>query len=83
MSEMVERVARAMKLRASQPVENLKSLEPVLVGSLGDAWPYLARAAIEAMREPTEGMCKAHWQTCEVGGGNAAAWRAMIDEALK
>jgi hypothetical protein len=49
MNEMVERVARAMRKRAALPVANLESLEPVLVGSLGDAWFYLARAAIEAM----------------------------------
>jgi hypothetical protein len=46
----VEAVARAMKSFAAQPLGNLESLEPVLVGSLGDAWPHLARAAIAASR---------------------------------
>lgn len=56
-------VARAMKARASQPVANLKSLEPVLVGSLGDAWPYLARAAISAHLEALE---RAGWKLVTV-----------------
>ena len=34
-----------------------------------------ARAAIEAMREPTEAMESAAWGSCDV-------WRAMIDAAL-
>lgn len=56
MTEMVERVARAMKKRASQPLANIPSLEPVLVGSLSDAWDCLAEAAIAAMREPADAM---------------------------
>ena len=50
--DLVQRVADAMQERAKHPVANLDSLEPVLVTCLGDAWKYLARAAIEAMREP-------------------------------
>lgn len=46
--DMVGPVARAMKQFAAQPLGNLESLEPVMVGSLGDAWKYLARAAIAA-----------------------------------
>jgi hypothetical protein len=44
MSEMVERVARA--------------IEDSLNSDLDDAWKKAARAAIEAMREPTEEMVK-------------------------
>jgi len=86
MSEMEKRVALAMKEFASQPLANLDSLEPVLVGSLGDAWVHLARAAIGAMREPTERMIDA-------GTDNGWAdysresfsyiWRETIDAALK
>lgn len=40
-----------------------------------------ARAAIGAMREPTEAMDRAGWDTrCE---SPSSAWRDMIDEALK
>mgnify|MGYP000620788965 CR=1 FL=1 len=48
-----------------------------------------ARAAIEAMREPTTRMVQAHAQECagdadEAGPKRiAAAWRAMIDAALE
>lgn len=48
-SEMVTAMALAMKKRAAEPLANIPSLEPVLVGSLGDAWPYLARDALSAI----------------------------------
>ena len=91
---MVERVAAAMKKRAAEPLYNISTLEPVLVGSLGDAWKHLARAAIVAMREPTEDMCEAGehsnflmWSPEEGEGLDGAnmekAWHAMIDAALK
>jgi hypothetical protein len=46
-----------------------------------------ARAAIEAMREPTEAMKHAtdevHWgYSCAVCGGLTEGWYAMIDAAL-
>jgi hypothetical protein len=79
MSEMVDRVAAAIR--------------PLLYGSdlmadseVGD----IARAAIEAMREPTEAMVEAGWDTgLEYGPGDALAvnpevcFSAMIDAALK
>ncbi len=90
MSEMVERVARAMEKRASQPLANLESLEDVLVGSLGDAWWYLAYAAIAAMHEPTEAMLEPASELLldghieiEAAEANARGiWRAMIRGAL-
>lgn len=54
MNEMIQRVATAMKKRVKLPLGNITSLEPVLVGSLGDAWPHIALAAIEAMRKPDD-----------------------------
>ena len=39
-----------------------------------------ARAAIEAMREPTEAMVTARFNV--LGQGGKAEWEAMIDEAL-
>jgi hypothetical protein len=70
MSEMVERVARAMEARSA--------IEPVTIEDV-------ARSAIEAMREPTEGMVDA---TQELIRGQKpfstiGMWQAMIDEALK
>lgn len=41
----------AMKKRAAQPVANLRTLENVLTGSLGDTWIYLVRAAIEDLEK--------------------------------
>lgn len=49
--EIVKIMTQAMKKRAAQPLANIESLEPVLVGSLGDAWPYLVRAALTALEE--------------------------------
>jgi len=83
---MVERVARAMRQRAKEPLANLNSLELVLVGSLGDAWPYLARAAIYVLREPTGAMVKAGYRDDSEYANDedtADQWRRMIDEALK
>lgn len=97
MSEMVERMVRAMQQRAKEPLGNIETLEPVSVGSLGDAWPYLARAAIEAIREPTSEMLSAATDieierpgndetnsTFELWPKEAdGVWRAMVDAALK
>lgn len=87
MSEMVERVAKAMELVMIQ--------RQGMFGTSRDASSALARAAIEAMREPTEEMIDSanataaywHHDTSEV----ESEWReemlqeyqAMIDEALK
>lgn len=77
MSEMVERVARAMYAH-----DSYKEGEP--------AWEdhseqfrvvqrARARVAIEAMREPTEEMYQAGWGR---GGTPDVIWPAMIDAAL-
>ena len=83
MSEMVERVARAIEQRASERQDL-------------NAWRDYARAAIEAMREPTDAMArKADGLTDLVGPYEEAntpearqdefkcAWRAMIDKAIQ
>jgi hypothetical protein len=83
---MVERVAAAMRERSKQPLGNIESLEPVLVGSLGDAWFYLARAAIEAIREPTAEMLLADNLTFsenKYAGECTDIWWPMVDEARK
>jgi hypothetical protein len=68
MSEMVERVALIMRAACAQP----------------DTWENRARAAIEAMREPTEAMIAAsnrEWDG-RMSHRSSGAWRAMIDAAL-
>ena len=72
MTTMIERVARAICLSQTQSERVWQSFFPE------------ARAAIEAMREPTEAMRAA---VREVGGIQAvayanAAWPTMIDAAL-
>lgn len=83
MNKMIERVARAMQKRAAEPVGNIPSLEPVLVGSLGDTWAVLAEAAIAEMREPTDEMIEAYYNTDRdfSTGPSRDRWRAMIDAA--
>lgn len=56
-------------------------------------WHEMARAAIEAMREPTQAMIDAVYEDCkgrscifnhDVGGEDVEAfWRAMISAALE
>ena len=82
---MIERVAQAMQ-RASRP--------DALVNSYAI---FLARVAIEAMREPTEAMWEAGKHRCHgvdlndgsrrvcggyLGETSAEQWRRMIDAAL-
>lgn len=82
MSEMVERVARAI-------ADNIQAALPA--GVVLD-YGYASRAAIAAMREPTKAMEKAgeeldDWGvSSDPGPGHASAlahWHVMIDEALK
>lgn len=82
MSEMIDRVARAI---AAREAEIMVGADPTHQSADPRA---LARAAIEAMREPTDAMTySGSWA---VGpGGSAAkkaelakAYRAMIDAAL-
>jgi hypothetical protein len=71
MSEMVELVAAS-----------LREANPGLVNP--EAWPWLtlARAAIAAMRVPTEAMKAAAHDNVQ-GEHYDLAWFHMIDEALK
>lgn len=80
MSEMIERVAKAI----------LDKMDLTDGLNITSATTY-AKAAIEAMREPTEEMInaeteqgKVHWDySCQICGGAKFAWQAMIDAALK
>jgi uncharacterized protein YaiI (UPF0178 family) len=74
---MVERVARAMA--ANPPGEWYEERDGKTILAR-DLMPT-ARAAIEAMREPTEAMIEARFRT--LGNGGQSEWQAMIDAALK
>lgn len=73
MSEMGERVARALFMRA-HPRESVEPNSQLWHSFLGQA-----EVAIEAMREPTDAMVEEG-----AGRGNVrVTWSMMIDEALK
>ena len=90
MSEMVERVGRAIDPRGWETQDGLRQYSP-------DYWASetqtecrkeliaRARRAIAAMREPTEAMTRAGWEhtgdPCWLHNV-ADAWRAMIDAAV-
>ena len=81
MSEMVERVARA--IRAVMTPEAHPAFDD-MGPTLRDLYASYARAAIEAMREPTEDMFGA-WLVVQESSEALqwdACWRAMIDAAL-
>lgn len=75
MNDMVEKVARAMHAK-----DRVKMAASWVDTSEGDKWGYLtmARAAIEAMREPTKTMA-----SLNLSEDDSSVWRAMINEALK
>ncbi len=86
MSEMVERVAYAIA-KAEQP--NM-GLSWCMNAPNRERCCVLARAAIEAMREPAEAMVEKGSETMDGDdnfyiGTRAAkeAWQAMINEAMK
>jgi hypothetical protein len=83
-SEMVERVALAMQEAAEGPVMFSANFWPDS-NRPDAAYTKLARAAIAAMREPTEAMIEAsnrEWDG-RMSHRSSGAWQAMIDEALK
>jgi hypothetical protein len=85
MSEMIEQVAKAMwDVRRAHANKDGIFLEFWGDGTVPKANGIMeeARAAINAMREPTEVMQKAARE--QTGQQSYAdVWRAMIDEALK
>ena len=56
--------------------EMIERVADVLVATRDQSKLLQARAAIAAMREPTEAMCTQ-------GHSDVVRWRAMIDEALR
>jgi hypothetical protein len=82
MTDIVERVARA-----SCEADGFDPDDPLCTGSedlLWTSWKAGARAAIAAMREPSEAMEQAYYAACDVNG--MCLWkhgyRVMIDAAL-
>ena len=76
MSEMVERCAMAMHKAGFFP--NVIPWEKC-AEAYREERRMFARAAIEAMREPTAEMVVAAWRS----EGTSEIWQAMIEEALK
>lgn len=79
MSEMIDRVARAMAANDSGPEGS--TLFAFHWREFGEGYVRNARAAIEAMREPTQKM-----SVSGVGGDpeeDAQTYRQMIEAALK
>ena len=86
MSEMVERVARALRFRfhgIAPDIEGFAILDMATGDTIGD-WRDQARAAIEAMREPTDEMLRGHSDNVDGLDPETARkdWEAMIDAAL-
>jgi len=79
MSEMVEHVARAMADKLSE--QQFGSTTPWHDPEFRQNAMEVARAAIKAMREPTENMIRAGYLADTLALEDA--WREMIDEALK
>lgn len=88
-NQMVERVARALAAHSWELGGNDHSKEPFV----DRRWPHYtgqARAAIEAMRDPTPTMIRAAYLTYDSEGQGGVdpeqaehAWRSMIDAALQ
>lgn len=79
MSEMVDLVVKAL-WSAQQDSARQK---PLTVAE-HIAYECMARAAIDAMREPTEAMLNAGMKAVGyLNCGGRTEWQAMIDEALR
>jgi hypothetical protein len=88
MSEMVERVARAMAADYNIRHDCQHDFDDVFFPeTVRDEWRLTARAAMVAMREPTPGMERAAYdlgQQAPLGTVTYAdLYRAMIDAALE
>lgn len=93
MSEMIERVAHAVSAEMARQLGASPApgrvWDPSSWTASGDVvnLESVARAAIEAMREPTDEMKaheEVHWgYSCNICGGLTEGWYAMSDAALK
>jgi hypothetical protein len=86
MSEMIERVAKALfefvEYDGSMGNFNPQYFETI-PESHRDFWLRKAKIAIWAMREPTEAMVRSVESHILSACSPEAIWRAMVDEALK
>jgi len=86
MSEMIERVAEAIWDARIERGGPGRTLMPWPLYPEADWCRATARAAIEAMREPTEKMLEAGdlpgWDDYVTAGLSKEIWQAMIDAAL-
>lgn len=80
-ASMVERVARAMADRSKARVAGLHLLNAIPMDGEED-FMKMARAAIEAMREPTEAMVKAGSSMYCNEYEAPDIWEDMIDAAI-
>lgn len=86
---MVEQVARALCKEASIDPDKSDEWAPGVDRKNWESRIGAARAAIGAMREPTEAMVDAGSDIEDIDGNDIGltaaqdAWQAMIDEALK
>lgn len=81
MSEMIERVAKALYDNMCLANPHVMVTWEALQLDLKSYYSELARAAIEAMREPTDEM----WAACEQAKADfeaGIAWPVMIDAAV-
>lgn len=87
---IIERVARA--IWGEEPIQHFEQKFEDLIPMEQEAWRVMARAAVAAMREPTEAMLGSTDKDGLLGGygygddcyeANAGmVWQAMIDAAL-
>ena len=90
MSEMTERVRKALREAEAEwdRVAHTDAYFPTAHGHHDHMGLALARAAIEAMREPTDAMISASseegvgWGDDNARGYVKAEWQAMLDAAL-
>jgi len=88
MTEMIERVALAMwRQREATFPKFTQRMTPDNIDRSSGAWAAMllqARAAIEAMREPTDAMTQAPTFNDMFGPCEAKeCWQDMVDEALR
>ncbi len=98
MSEMVERISRKLvemairqRRRFDTDPARLEEMLPAMVDMHWTEWKGEARAALEAMREPTEDMAERGCYAIAAEPGSSAdsaesakrCWQTMIDKALQ
>ena len=89
---MIEQVARGIYINQKPETWTSGDPWPRLTDGVRECYRDMARAAIEAMRQPTEEMCECGYvEACKHDSGDdvpsaeiaPAAYQAMIDAALE